>query len=205
MIKAIFFDFDGVLTTDKSGSLTTLRSLSRQTLIPEETLWDAFSPFNHDLLNGNTTHAEVWPEICRALGKPIPSDLLEIAFLATPINQSMMELAKELRKSRRTGIITDNKADRVASLSRHHTLGALFEPIVVSAEFGSGKDQPDIFLHALDCLALAPAEAIFIDNTRKNLVAPSGIGMKTLYFDDETNDVKALRIAIDELCATANV
>jgi len=29
LIKAIFCDFDGVLTTDKSGSLTTLRSLSR--------------------------------------------------------------------------------------------------------------------------------------------------------------------------------
>ena len=62
MIRAICFDFDGVLTTERSGSLSTLRSLSRHSGIGEERLWEAIGVFNEDLLFGRTTHAAIWPE-----------------------------------------------------------------------------------------------------------------------------------------------
>lgn len=203
MIKAICFDFDGVLTTDKSGSLTTLRSLSRQTGIAEDVLWEALRPFNDDLLLGRTTHARIWPQVGARLGHPLPMAALEIAFQDTPMNRPMLALARALRAQYAVGIITDNKADRMDFLCRQHGLANSFDPIVVSAEVGSGKDQPAIFAHALERLGVQAGECLFIDNTLKNLAAPAALGIKTLHFDDGRNDVEALRIAIAQASAAA--
>ena len=192
VVKAVFFDFDGVLTKDKTGSLTTLRYLSRQTGIAYDQLRNAFEPFNNDLNLGKTTHDEIWSDLCAALKVHIDKSLLRGAFESTPINHEMLELARKLRRHYFVGIITDNKKDRIDYLKRHLDLAAAFDPIVVSAEVGSGKETSSTFARALGHLRIAPDESVFIDNTRQNLVAPRALGMKTVHFDDEENDVHAL-------------
>jgi putative hydrolase of the HAD superfamily len=119
--------------------------------------------------------------------------LLIAAFEGTPLNHEMFGLARDLKRYRSVGIVTDNKADRISHLKAAANLAPLFDPIVVSAEVGSGKDNPRIFEVALDHLGISPFEAVFIDNSPANLVAPDALGMKTIYFDDEANDLRALR------------
>lgn len=192
MIRSIFFDFDGVLTTDKTGSVTTIRYLSEKTGIDQDSLWEAFAPFNDDLLHGRTSHAEVWSDICRNLGKELDIDLLLGTFESTPMNQGVLDLAMSLRRTCTVGIITDNKKDRIEFLRRHAELDDLFFPIVVSAECGTGKDRPDIFLRALRDVDMAPNEAVFIDNSERNLLAAAALGMQTVHFDDSKNDIQGL-------------
>src|SRR4051812_36346079 len=81
-IRAVMFDFDGVLTNDKTGSLTTTRYLSQRTGIELPKLQAAFRRFNNDLTLGRTTHAAVWPDICADLGQTVGLDLLEEAFVS---------------------------------------------------------------------------------------------------------------------------
>ena len=42
------------------------------------------------------------------------------------------------------------------------------------------------------CLGVKPENTVFIDNTPSNLVAATAIGIKTVFFDDERNDVAGL-------------
>lgn len=202
-IKAILFDFDGVLTTDKTGSLTTTRYLSARTGIELSRVQSVFRRFNGDLTLGKTTHEQIWGEICRALGQEIGFDLLREAFESTPLNKRMFDLARTLRSRHRVGIVTDNKKDRIDVLKKMHDLPSLFDPIVVSAEVGSGKDDPRIFQKALDRLGVQPGECVFIDNDRDNLVAPGALGIHTVFFDDEKQDFDALlaELAKMEVCA----
>lgn len=186
------FDFDGVLTNDKTGSLTTTRYLSRITGIDLSTVQSAFRRFNDDLTLGRTTHAAVWADICSDLGQTVGLELLEAAFESTPLNERMLSLARGLRSRYSVGIVTDNKKDRIDALKRLHDLNSLFDPIVVSSEVGLGKDSPRIFVGALQLLRVKSEECIFIDNNKANLVAPDSLGMKTIYFDDEAQDFKAL-------------
>jgi HAD superfamily hydrolase (TIGR01549 family) len=192
VIKAIFFDYDGVLTTDKTGSLTTNRYLSKLSGVEYEVLKDAFAPYNKDLLLGRTTHAEIWGAVCEAIQHDLDFDWLEQAFLSTPQNVSMFALARKLKPGYTLGIITDNKKDRIDCLRKAQSLDDVFNPIVVSAEFGSGKGSPAVFEHALHRLGLRPEEAIFVDNTVDNLVAPRHIGMHAILHDDARNDVEGL-------------
>jgi HAD superfamily hydrolase (TIGR01509 family) len=191
-VEAVLFDFDGVLTRDKTGSLTTLRFLSQATGIAHARLHDAFRPHNSALNLGRTTHAAIWPQVCAALGQALDPHLLAGAFESTPMDTGMLRLAQDLRRHVRVGIVTDNKQDRIDHLRRHLALDACFDPIVVSAEVGADKEGPAIFRHALERLALPPQACVFIDNSAANLVAPRQLGLHVLHFDDEARDLPAL-------------
>ena len=192
MIKTLFFDYDGVLTTDATGSLTTCRYLSEATGVSFDNLKRAFQKHNGDLSLGRTSHAAVWPAICKSAGCQIPFELLAEAFASTPVNTEMFDFARRLKTSYSVGIITDNKKDRIDYLKQHQQLDAVFTPIIVSAEVGCMKDNAAIFMHALRAAEVRPEQCIFIDNAKVNLVAASGLGIHTVHFDDAKNDVRAL-------------
>ena len=192
MIRAILFDFDGVLTTDKTGSVSTIRSLSLEAGIGEEALWEAFAPFNERLLHGQTSHAAAWPEICERLGRHIDPLLLVKAFDSTPISHDMLHYAAALKTRYATALVTDNKADRMVRLTERHSLDSIFNPILVSAEHGSGKDHPSIFERALEVLEVAPKQCVFVDNSQRNLVAPASLGINTVYFNDAVDTAQSL-------------
>jgi HAD superfamily hydrolase (TIGR01509 family) len=192
LIKAVFFDYDGVLTTDKTGSQTTTRYLSRVTGLELPAVKAAFSRYNKDLTLGRTTHAQIWPELCSALGQELRIGLLQKAFESTPMNSGVFSLARRLKQSHSVGIITDNKKDRMDYLRQFQGLASIFDPIVVSAEVGSDKGSTEIFLHALRHVGVSPEEAVYIDNNLDNLAVPRALGMKTIFHDDEKNDVDAL-------------
>jgi HAD superfamily hydrolase (TIGR01549 family) len=192
LISAIFFDYDGVLTTDKTGSLTTCRYVSQAMGIDVSAVQAAFHPHNEELTLGKTTHVEIWPAICHALGREVSLTLLREAFESTPVNAGMFSLARRLKGKYSLGIITDNKKDRIDHLKSFQSLELLFDPIVVSSEVGSSKGSIEIFRGALNYLGLEPETCIFIDNNRANLLAPRALGMQTIFHDDEKNDIARL-------------
>lgn len=196
MIKTLFFDFDGVLTTDPSGSATTLRALAEQSGLDEQVLWAAIEPFNRDLILGHTTHARIWPDVCVRLGIAIPFEHLTTAFLQTPIHQPVLALARELRAEFAIGMITDNKSDRMDVIVKQHRLDEVFDPIVVSAEVGHSKRGAAIFREALRRAGAEARTSLFIDNTLRNLYGAAAIGMKTLLFDGTTESAAELRSAL---------
>lgn len=197
MIKAVFFDYDGVLTTDKTGSQTTTRYLSRVTGIELSAVKDAFGRYNRDLTLGKVTHAQIWPGICSALGQELNIGLLHEAFESTPMNSKVFSLARQLKERHSVGIITDNKKDRIDHLRQFQGLLSLFDPIVVSAEVGSDKRSTEIFLIALRHAGVSPEESVFIDNNKDNLEAPHALGIKTIFHDDAKNDFQALCRALE--------
>lgn len=196
MFKAIFFDFDGVVTMDRTGSLTTTRHISRVTGIDPRRVEAAFAPFNDDLTCGRCTHAAIWADIRRALRADVDISLLEDAFASTPLNDEMLALARRLRPRYAVGVITDNKQDRMDCIERLHGLSSRFDPIVVSAAVGSTKTSRRIFEHALALARVEPKECIFIDNSVRNLLVPREMGMDGIHFDDVANDVPGLADAL---------
>lgn len=191
-VKAVFFDYDGVLTRDKTGSHTMNRFMSEQTGIPYETVSRAFKRHNGKLNEGEASYAEVWPAICAELERDLPLDLLVGAFESTPVNEEMFRFARELKGRYSVGIITDNKKDRIDHLRQYQRLPEVFAPIIVSAEVGCTKADPRIFQWALASLGVRPEDSVFVDNTPGNLIAASATGIKTVLFDDERNDVAGL-------------
>ena len=194
MIKAVLFDFDGVLTTDKTGSESILKYLAQQTGICLEKLKTAYYRYNNPLLRGELTHADIWADFCRELGADMSYELLPQAFRHTPLDPEMLGLARSLKKSCWIGMVTDNKCDRIDEILRFNCLDSLFDVVSVSAQYGSGKSERAIFEGTLAALNVAPEECIFIDNSEKNLIVPREMGIRAIFFDDEIRDIDALKV-----------
>jgi len=192
MIKAVFFDYDGVLTPDKSGAYTTCKYIHQSTGIDLDNLISCYKKHSRHLNLGKITHQDIWQDFCQCLGQFINIKILQDAFNSTPSNEVMYELARKIRTHCKTGIITDNKKDRWNVVIRKFSLDRLFDILVLSANVGAEKDSEKIFFAAANSLGVKPEECIFIDNKRANLVAPSRMGFKTIFYDHEKNDITAL-------------
>ena len=199
MIKAILFDFDGVLTSDRTGSVTTSRYLSAQTGLPLEAVQSVFRRHYFGTLRGEATQREVWSAFCAETGVPSEPYLLDAAARATPMDGAMLGLARELHEKYKTGVVTDNPSERMAVCAGHFRLSELFDAIIVSGETGSRKNEPAIFEAAFAALGVRPEECVFIDNTPANLTVPGRMGVKTILFDDEKRDITALKKALAEI------
>lgn len=200
MIKAVLFDFDGVLTLDETGSQSICNYICSVTGIKMELFYNAYREYNPDLLIGKIRHEDIWEKICDAVGCEIEPAVLYDSFINTPINRDMLRLAQEIKQRGYTlGMVTDNKVDRIKSVVDYHKWSALFDVISVSGEIGSGKNHEDIFLTTFGRLMVKPEECVFIDNTQKNLVVPAGLGVKTLLFDYKKNDIAGLKSELSRL------
>lgn len=194
MITTIFFDFDGVLTPDKSGSITTCRTLhSAVPAVPFEHLLACYHRHLVKSLVGELSHYDVWDEFCACVGGTIEIDLLDQAFRAIPRNSAMFQLCARLKPQYKLGVITDNSQERFDAAKEALNLPALFDYIIVSGETGVRKDRDANFLTALALANAQANECVFIDNDPANLIAPAKLGFHTIYHDDAQNDVAQVR------------
>ncbi|MGI5959989.1 MAG: HAD family hydrolase [Massiliimalia sp.] len=200
MIKAVLFDFDGVLTTDATGSLSICKYITQVTGVGFSLFSDKYRGYNRDLLYGKKIHNEIWEELCQRVGMQIPYQILIDSFENTPIDEKMLELVHALKDcGYQVGMITDNKKDRIDCIVKHCGWEQLFDVIVVSADVGSGKEEDTIFRAALEKLNLPASQCVFIDNQQKNLTVPENMGMKTIYYDHETRNFQKLLKQLQEI------
>ncbi len=191
MIKAILFDFDGVLTIDKTGSTTITNYISQKTGILLDLVKSCYYKYNKRLLYGEIAHEDMWEDFCNDIGQPIDYQVLTDSFIYTALDKTMIDYIKELKETYLIGMITDNKCDRIHTILTHNELKNYFDVVAISAEHHSGKDNLSIFQYVLNQLNVSPEECVFIDNTAKNLIIPEQMGMHTILFDDEKRDFEA--------------
>lgn len=197
-IDCVFFDYDGVLTTDATGSTTTCRYLSERAGVPLARVRGALGRHNRALTLGQVTHEAVWPQICAEIGCTLPLQLLTDAFDSTPANEEMFALARRVRVACRVAIITDNKLDRMRRLVAVQQLDDLFDPIVVSAAEGVSKESKALFDRALAAAGVRATRSLFIDNDPDNVAVASTCGLHAIHFDHVRNDVRGLATRLRE-------
>jgi putative hydrolase of the HAD superfamily len=192
MIKAVLFDYDGVLTLDKSGSYSICKYISQNADVDYELFSTEYKKYNDDLIIGKVTHEQIWNQLCKNVNKQISIKFLFDSYKNTPMNLKMMELVKRIKKNSKTGLITDNKKDRMDAAKTDYKLEQLFDVIMVSAEIGSHKTKEMIFSKTVAQLGVKNDECVFIDNQESNLIIPNKMGMKTIFYNHKENDIKRL-------------
>lgn len=192
-IKAIFFDFDGVLTTNPSKHYLICKNLEKATRVPFEKIMSCYEPYILSMDRGKCTHLDIWEDFCKCLGGKWDSSILERTFAEVPVNKELFHLVEKLKPEYKVGIITNNTKERFEIIDKHLKLSQIFDTIILSANVGCRKpDGEEIFKKALESLDVAPEEVIFIDNTQKSLDIPKAMGFATIFHDDKKNDVSLL-------------
>jgi putative hydrolase of the HAD superfamily len=93
-----------------------------------------------------------------------------------------------LHKLRESGVrlalLTNGSAEIQRRRIEKHQLVSLFDYILVEGEFGVGKPDQRVYLHALDQLQVVPKEAWMVgDNLEWEVVIPQRLGMFAIWLD----------------------
>lgn len=195
MIKAIFFDFDGVITTDFNGSSTIAKNLSLSSGLDFELLRESFRNIYHYLTMENGSYRDKWDEFCKTIGKELEYAQLEDALGTVPVNSEILTIAQLLKEKYIVGMITDNSKERIDLIHQKLPVRDLFRPLIASGEVHLSKHGggTGIFETALQAARCTAEESVFIDNQEKYLAEPGKMGFKTYWHDDAKNDIVALK------------
>jgi epoxide hydrolase-like predicted phosphatase len=96
----------------------------------------------------------------------------------------MLAAIRSIRGSgRAVAALTNNWAHEGGS-SETDVLRELFDVFVESSKVGLRKPDPRIYAHVCEALAIAPREAVFLDDIGRNLKAARALGMTTIKVDE---------------------
>ena len=179
---AALFDFGGVLTTPVWDSFAAFSR--REGLEPDavKKLFKTDPEALEDLRKlelGEMSENDFEAVFGKRLGLAHPAGLIDSMFAGMEPEPEMVEAVRQLRGSGlKAGLLSN-------SWSTDHydrkLLAELFDAVVLSADVGMHKPQPEIYRLAAERLGVAPEECLFVDDLRENCEGAEAVGMTAIW------------------------
>jgi putative hydrolase of the HAD superfamily len=178
---AVLFDFGGVLTTpvwDSFASFCRTEGLDPDAIknlfrTDPEALKDL-----RGLETGTLSESEFEATFGKRLGLENPDGLIDSMFAGMKPLEPMVEAVRRIRVSDLlTGLVSNSWS--TAHYDRE-LLAELFDAVVISAEVGLHKPQPEIYLLAAERLGIEPAQCLFVDDLKENCEGAEAVGMTAI-------------------------
>jgi epoxide hydrolase-like predicted phosphatase len=186
MIKTIIFDFGRVISAQKPMSL--FRSYEEELNIAPGTLNPIMfgSPAWEDALVGRKTSEEFWQAIAPQLNLHTPEaiDAFRQRYRADEaLNVGVAGLVRKLSAEGRYKLaVLSNSPPGLARWLDQWGILDLFDTVFCSGDEGVKKPDPAAFEITLERLGVAPAEAVFIDDTLRHVNAAHSLGLHAILF-----------------------
>ena len=180
MIKAILFDFGGVISVYGRFRPFSEYFAKKHNLNAEQV---------HDIIHasweparlGKTKPEEFWESIAKLSGqdwKEIRQEYIDFH----GFRPEMLELIKKLHKHYKIGLLSNQIKDWMCQVIEKYDLAPHFDAFIISYNEGKAKPDPAIYITAAERLGVKPEECLFIDDLEKNIPSAIEIGMKAILF-----------------------
>ncbi|MBL8049855.1 MAG: HAD family phosphatase [Anaerolineales bacterium] len=195
-IKAIFFDFGGVIQrTEFQSPRQHLAQKFGMEYDDIDKLVFA-SPTAIKATIGEIKVEEHWKAIAKRLklGKDEIAKFESEFFAGDVIDHELVKLIRDLRPKYKTGLISNAWSDMRAYLVKKQ-LDDAFDTLTISAEIKVAKPEAKIYVHALEQAEVKASEAVFVDDVAANIEACQKLGMHGILFRDANvamNEIKKI-------------
>jgi epoxide hydrolase-like predicted phosphatase len=184
MIKAVIFDFGRVISAQKPMSL--FRGYEEELGLAPGVLNRVMFGIEswQEVLLGRKSLDEYWLEIGPALGLHTPAEIQAFRqryFADEAIDDGVLELIHKLHGRYKLAVLS-NSPPRLSKWLADWGILDLFNVVVCSGEEGVAKPDPAIFELTLVRLAVAPDEAVFIDDSPGHVAAARAMGLHGIHF-----------------------
>ncbi len=180
-IRAVIFDFGEVLSYPPAPQ--TITAMAELLHLTPEKFRDYYYAERYRYDRGELSAQQYWLAVARDAGTQLSPEQIEwlrrtdVAMWSN-INPQMLRWATQLRtEGLRTAVLSNMHADMAKAVRSEFTWIADFHCVVLSAELGFAKPDPQIFHHCLTCLNAAGNEALFIDDKERNTRAAEELGI----------------------------
>jgi len=180
MIKAIIFDYGGVLSV--KGSLSSFGEIyaPKFGVDPEEFKKVIIDNWFKARIS-NMDSKLFWINISKFLKidyKTLRKDLLEFS----GFNHEVLVLIKKLKKNYKLGLLSNQIEDWLEEIIAEHKLNEVFDVIITSYKSKIAKPDISIFKETIEQLGVNPAECIYVDDMEQNIPPAKELGMKMILF-----------------------
>ena len=204
VIRAVFFDFGGVIL---SSPFDAFASLEQRSGLPDGFIrmvnstdpdTNAWARLERSQLNPAEFAREFEAEVA-ALGREIDGDAV-LACLVGELRPRMVEAVRCCSERLTTALLTNNfltagdGSDSSAFVGPYSDVLAMFDVIVESSQLGVRKPDRAFYDVACERAGVEPHEAVFLDDLGVNLKPAREMGMTTIKVVDPD-------VAIEELSA----
>lgn len=200
MIKAIYFDWGGVLIDDPAPELITY--CAEYLKVSEEEFGRVHRRFEPDFQKGTISEDKLWEKICFELGVPKPKvqslwgDAVRYVFSE---KKEVFALIHSLRRNGyKIGFLSNTE---IPAMNFFQEQGyEVFDAVIFSCAEGIRKPERRIYEIALEELGVKPEEAVFVDDKKKNIEGAEKVGMKTVLFknpDQLKEELTSFLVKID--------
>ena len=172
MIKAVIFDFFGVICSDEYWQFA--RQDGHADVV--------FKDYSEEVNLGQIPWQVFVQKIAEATGKTIVE--VNQMYESEKIDPRVTGLIHELHKNYKTALISNAHHEFIDTLFAQSNLTQIFDEVVVSSRLGIVKPDPRIFEYTLEKLKILASEAVFIDDLERHTVSAAGLGMKTIVFEN---------------------
>ena len=203
-IKAVFWDFGGVITTSPFDSFNIYekennlaKDFIRQVNAtnPDNNAWAKLERNEIDILKFN----DLFLAESSKLGYPIPG-IEVISLLQGQLRPEMIGALKKIKGQLIQACLTNNISspneelsdENVSIAGKNDEVMSLFDFVIASSELNVRKPDPDFYQLALEEAKVKPNEVVFLDDLGINLKPARALGMHTIKVIDANNALREL-------------
>lgn len=181
---AVITDFGGVIVrTEDPGPRNRLAA--RLGLSYHEINALVFdSPSSRLATLGKLSPAEHWAEVCRILSLPVESaaELEREFFAGDRVDQRLVDYLRRLKPRVTTALLSNAWGGLRIQLEKEWDILDAFDQVLISAEVGLAKPDPQIFALALERTNAPASQAVFVDDFQENIAAAASLGLHAVRF-----------------------
>ena len=190
---ALLVDFGGVMTTsvwDSFAEFCTRNGLDEDA-VKRVFREDPGSIADlRELETGKVTEEEFEQRFARRLGIGDSTDLIDSMFRGMkPCEPVVAAVRAAGARGIKTGLISNSWS------TSHYDRGLLeelFDTVVISAEVGMHKPEPEIYRLTAERLAQPPESCVFVDDLRENCAGAEAVGMTAVLHRDPAATVQRI-------------
>jgi FMN phosphatase YigB (HAD superfamily) len=176
MIKAVLFDFYGVLYPDTFWGLANqfLPDRGKET---QQQLHDLIKRSDLSMIDQES----FWAETAQLFGTS-PSELIAARSAFGGVDTVLLNRIKDLKnRGLQVGIISNVGSGAVEEALGDHK--SLFDVMILSGDTGFIKPDPQVYELALERLGLEAKDCLFIDDIPRNVRGAEAVGMNAVHYE----------------------
>ncbi|MDA8045612.1 MAG: HAD-IA family hydrolase [Actinomycetota bacterium] len=200
-VKAVFWDFGGVLTTspfDAFGAYEEANGLDPgfirrlNATNPDTNAWARFERSEVSAAE----FAALFEAEAEAAGARVDAASL-MASLRGDLRPAMVRAVERCRAHVKTGLLTNNFSSGDDGPNAYTPVLELFDVVVESSRVGYRKPDPHFYEMACRMLGIDAGEAVFLDDLGVNLKPARAMGMSTIKVTDPAAALEELQQLVD--------
>ncbi len=186
MIKAVFFDIDGVLLDSFEANREFFSKLFEKTGYKRPTL-QQYSSLMHfpmkNLIKGFTKASDEEVQRIWEMGRESLEEIYPFELLKNP--HFVNEILENLEKIYQLGIVTSRVKEHIYAIPQLATLEKYFQVTIGFEDTNNHKPDPEPLVFAAQKLQIKPKEVVYIGDAESDFHAAKTAGMEFILFGEK--------------------